>query len=185
MTYPVPGQQPPQQVTPEQAQQAAAAQVGQVAADLGPGPQASAADLGVAAMQAGAQPGEVDAVALLNQIRAMQARLDSLEAEKRTQQAPAVVVYGQALADHVQAKVSAHPFLVGHPDNSISVGADLAQKVLDAAQDAEQNPDAVKSRVTELEQWVTAHARQFPHIDWGYVVELAGETAAAAAKLAA
>src|SRR5215469_1471032 len=189
MSYPVPGQQPQQpqqpQVTPEQAQQAAAEQVGQVAADLGPGPQASPADLGAAALQAGAQPDEIDTGALLRTIQQMQARLTQLEQEKRAQQAPAVVTYGQALVDHVKAKVDAHPHLAANADIPITTGNDLAGRVLEAAEEAEQNPGAVKERVAELEQWVSAHARKFPHVDWGYVVELAGETAAAAAKLAA
>ena len=180
MSYPVPGS-----VTPQEAQQAAAEQIGVVGQDLGPGPQASAEDLGVAAMAAGAQPGEVDAGALLRQIQALQGRLEVLEQEKRADQAPAVVTYGQALADHVIAKVNAHPHLAGDPDNPIGVGADLAGRVLEAAQGAEQDPDAVVAHIDTLERWVRAHARKFPHIDWGYVLELAGETAAAAVKLAA
>jgi hypothetical protein len=181
MSYPVQGQQ----VTPEQAQQATAEQVSAVGADLGLGQQPSAADLGAAAVQAGAQPGEVDAGQLLRTIQAMQARLDALEAEKRAEQAPAVAVYGQAVADHVNAKIAAHPHLATHPDNPITAGGPLAGRVLEAAQNAEADPAAVEGHVAELRAWVEAHARQFPHIDWGYVLELAGETAAAAGKLAA
>ena len=183
MSYPVPDANP---VTPAEAQQAAAEQVGQVAADLGPGPQANPADLAAAAVQAGAQPGEVDAGALLRSIQALQARLDTLEAEKRAEVAPEVVKYGQALADQIIAKVDAHPHLANHPDNPLSAGRDLAAKVLDAARaETDGNTGALHGPLSDLETWVKAHARQFPHIDWAYVLELAGEAAAAAARLAA
>ena len=185
MSYPVPGPQP-QPVTPQEAQQATAEQVTQVAADLGPGPQADPADLAAAVVQAGAQPGEVDAGALLRSIQAMQARLDVLEAEKRAEVAPEVVKYGEALAAQIVAKVDAHPHLANHPDNPLSAGRDLAVKVLDAAKsESDGNTGALDGPLAELEGWVKAHARQFPHIDWHYVLELAGEAAAAAARLAA
>lgn len=174
MTYPV------------DPQQAAAGQIGAVAADLGPGPQADPADIGAAAMAAGAAPAQVDSAALLASIQALQSRLDTLEAEKRAEAAPDVVKFGQALAEHVQAKVDAHPHLAAHPDNALRVGGDLAAKVLEAAKaEADGNPGQLEGPLAELEGWVKAHARQFPHIDWHYVLELAGEAAAAAAKLAA
>ena len=177
MSYPAPGPDP---------QQVAAEQVSQVAADLGPGPQADPADLGAAAMQAGAQPAEVDAGALLRSIQQLQSRLDTLEAEKRAEAAPDVVKFGQALADQVKAKADANPFLVSHPDNPLRQGADLADKVLAAAQaESDGNAGALEGPLAELEGWVKGHARQFPHIDWAYVLELAGEAAAAAARLAA
>jgi len=186
MTYPAPGQEPQQTVTPAEAQQAAAEQISAVGQDLGPGIQPAAEDLGAAAVAAGAQPDEVDAGALLRTIQQMQLRLDMLEAEKRAEQAPAVVIYGQAIADHVNAKVAAHPTLYSHPDNPLSAGGALAGAVLDAARsEADGNTGALAGPLADLEGWVKNHARQFPHIDWGYVLELAGEAAGAAGRLAA
>lgn len=175
------------ELTPEQAQAAAAEQVSGIGADLGPGPQASPETLGAQMVQSGAEPAQVDANALLRTIQAMQARLDALEAEKRASLAPEVVKYAQAVADHIAAKAAAEPALVDHPDLPLTQGTSLAGTLVDAAAAAAESGDASKlaKPLTEVTTWVRAHARRFPRVDWGYVLQLAEEAAGAAAKLAA
>lgn len=177
----------PGQLTPDQATAAAAEQVQGIGADLGPGPQASPETLGAQMSQAGAIPAEIDANALLRQIQAMQSRLDVLEQEKRASVAPEVVKYAQAVSDHIAAKAAAEPQLVGHPDMPLTQGTSLAGALVDAATAAAESGDASKVTrpLAEITTWVKAHAAKFPHVDWGYVLQLAEEAAGAAAKLAA
>ena len=168
--------------TPEQA---ARSQVAGVAADLGAGPQTPPDVLGAQMQASGAAPGEVDASALLAHIRAMQARLDSLEAEKRQELAPEVVKYADALAAHIAAKAAASPGLAAHPDHPLTAGADLVAKVADAARaEADGKAGALAGPLADLTAWVKRSQQVFHHLDWHYVLQLA-EEAAAAARLAA
>lgn len=171
---------------PTPGQAAVQQQVSGISADLGPGPQASPADL-VAVMAAeGAHAAEVDSNALLASIRALQARVDAMEAEKKKDLAPAVMQYAQAIADHAAAKVAANPVLALHPDNPITGVTGLAQAVVAGAQAViDGNTGALQGPLSELEAWVGRHAKGFPHIDWSYVLQLAEEAAGAAVKLAA
>lgn len=183
-TPPQPPQPPPQQV---QQEQAARQQVQGIGADLGPGPQAAPEDLGQQMQASGAHPGEVDAAALLAEIRALQSRVDAMEADKRAEAGPDVVRYAQALADHVTAKVNANPVTAADPDLPGAAGTDLAAAALAAAKTAAESGDtaALKSKVDDVVGWVRAHAAKYNHIDWSYVLQLAGEIGVAAGKLAA
>lgn len=172
--------------TPEQAQAAVQQQVQGVAADLGPGPQAPAADLGQAMAASGASAGEVDTAALLQQIQALQRQMDAMQAEKRADLAPEVVKYAQAAADHISAKITANPHLAGEAGSILAAGSELAAKVGEAAQaEADGQAGATHGPVADLEKWVKEVAARHPGIDFGYVLQLAGEIAAAAARLAA
>lgn len=180
------GQQPPP-VPPQQAQTDAQRQVEGIGADLGPGPQAPPEDLGAAMQASGAHPGEVDAAELLKQIRALQSRVDAMEADKRSEAGPDVVRYAQALADHVAAKVTANPVTAADPDMPGAAGTDLANAALAAAKTAAEsgNTDELNAKVQDVVGWVRGHAAKFSHIDWTYVLQLAEEIGTAAAKLAA
>lgn len=174
--------QPP--VSPAQAQQETAAQLGSVAADLGPGPQQSPADLGAQMAASGAHPGEVDVNELLSLIRGMQGQIDQLQAAKRADDAPAVLTYAQALADHVTAKAAANPVLAVHPDHPLQAGVKLAGNVVTAAQAVvDGQTGALEGPLSELTAWVAKVAKRTPHLDWGYVLELGEEAAGAVARL--
>ena len=68
----------------------------------------------------------------------------------------------------------------------MAAGTYLAGKVTAAAEAVVAGePGALDGPVAELTGWVRAHAAQFPHVDWHYVLRLAEEAGAAAAKLAA
>lgn len=172
----------------EDAQRAAAAGVQNIGADLGAGtaPAATPADLGASLAASGAAPGEVDPAELLAAIRGLQAQVDQMQAEKRLEQAPAMVTYAQALADHVQSKINAHPHTAADVDQPGQEGVDLANAALDAARAAAESGDVsgVQSKVDDVVGWVRAHSAKFNHIDWSYVLQLAEEIGAAAARLA-
>jgi hypothetical protein len=173
----------------EQAQAAAAAGVQNIGADLGAGtaPAAAPEQLGASLAASGAAPDEVDPAALLAAIRGLQAQVDAMQAEKRMEQAPALVTYAQALADHVAAKIAASPHTAADVDQPGAVGVDLANAALEAARAAAESGDisGVKEKVDDVVGWVRAHAAKFNHIDWSYVLQLAEEIGTAAGKLAA
>lgn len=172
---------------PAEAAAAAAEQVSQIGADLGMGEQPAAADLGGQLQASGAHPGEVDTAALLEQIRALQSQMDQMQADKRSEAAPAIVSYAQALADHLNAKIAANPHTAADADLPGAAGADLAGQVLEAARTAAESGDVtgLQAKVDDVVGWVRAHGVKFNHIDWTYVLQLAEEIASAAAKLAA
>jgi len=162
--------------TPDPAQQAVQATVSGVAADLGPGPQAPASDIGAAMAAGGAQPAAPDPAAMLAQIQALQAQMAALQAEKQAGTVPDVTKYAQAAADHVAAIATANPHLAGELADGVTLSADVAAAAADGA-----HPGGT---VEELKAWVDDVAAKFPHINFGYVLQLAGEIAAAAAKIA-
>jgi hypothetical protein len=172
----------------EEAQAAAAAALQNVGADLGAGttPAATPEQLGVSLAASGAAPDEVDPQALLAAIRSLQSQVDQMQAEKRMEQAPALVTYAQALADHVAAKIAAHPHTAADVDLPGQAGIDLSGAVLEAARAAAESGDisAVAGKVNDVVGWVRMHAAKFNHIDWSYVLQLAEEVTSAAAKLA-
>lgn len=151
------------------------------------GPEASGAELGMQALAAGAQAGEVDAAGLLREIRALQSQVDTLNRERHLAQAPEVVRYAEALRDHLAAKQAAHPHINADPDHSFRPVLAIAGKVVTAAGEAADSgrPGGIAGDVQQIERWVAAHARRFPHLDYSYIAELAGEVGGAAARLAA
>lgn len=162
------------------------------------GPPVDPASLGTHAVAAGAEAASVDPNELLSSIRALQAQVAALEAEKRQANAPDVVKFTQALHDHLAGKAAAHPHTQADPDhswgqapdaqgaNGRGVLADTAALVADAAQAAESGKVGnLGERVGKVEAWVKAHAKRFPHIDYSYVLDLAAEAAGAVARLAA
>ena len=104
----------------------AAGQVQGIAADLGPGPQASPADVGAAMQAGGASASEVDVAQLLAMIRAQQETLDRLTAERQQELAPPLVTLARAVGDHLAAKAAANPVLAQHPEHPLSEGVGLA-----------------------------------------------------------
>lgn len=172
----------------DEAHAAAQAALQNVGADLGAGtaPAATPEQLGTALAASGAAPDEVDPQALLAAIRNLQAQVDAMQAEKRMEQAPALVTYAQALADHVAAKIAAHPHTAADVDMPGQAGIDLTGAALEVARAAAESGDtsAVASKVDDVVAWVRMHAKKFNHIDWSYVLQLAEEVTTAAAKLA-
>lgn len=144
-------------------------------------------DLAAQIHAAGAEAADPDVGALLDQIRAMQSRMDKLEAEKRAQNAPDVVKYAQALNDHLAAKAAAHPVVDANPDTSFGPGLKLTAALVSAAGDAADanKPGTLERDSDQVVRWLTQQARRAPHLDLGYLAELAGEVAGAAVKLAA
>jgi hypothetical protein len=187
----------PRQFTAEELD-AARAQLAAQGEDLAPASTASSEDLGLSAVAAGAEAQSVDAGELLAAIRGLQAKVDALEADKRAANAPDVVKYAQALSDHLAAKSAAHPVIQADADHTWGqlpnaqghggsgvLGA-VGKLTADAEAAAESGkPGGLAAEVGKVENWVKAHARRFPHIDYSYVLDLAAEAAGAAAKLAA
>lgn len=181
------------------ADELAAAQAAIAGANVGvTGPQVgSPTDLGLAALAAGAEAADPDPAEMLAAIRAMQARIDALEAEKRSAQAPLVVTYATALLDHLATKRAQHPVIQADPDhnygqvpNAEGLGArgvlGAAHHLVSTATVAAEtgNGQGVAAELPAIQTWVQRHARRFPHVDYSYIVELAEEVAGAAAKLA-
>jgi hypothetical protein len=191
---PAPPAAPPVPTAEQQAE--AAAQI--AAQNVGiTGPQVgSPVDLGMAALAAGAEAADPDPGEMLRAIRQLQARIDSLEAEKRSQHAPDVVKYAQALLDHITAKRDQHPVIQADPDHSFGqvpnadgvggrgVLGGVSHLVASATTAAETgDPRSVLSELGPVETWVKRHARRFPHLDYNYILELAEDVGLAAAKL--
>lgn len=193
---------PVREFTPEELE-AARVQLTAQGADLGPAGGASdvaesGAALGMHALAAGAEAAEVDTAAMLRAIKALQSQVASLEAEKRLTSAPQVVRYAQALHDHLAVKAAQHPTVQADPDHTYGqaphedgqggrgvLGA--TGRLVAAAEAAAEtgNPGTITTDAGKVATWVQRHARRFPHIDYGYVLELAEDVAGAAAKLAA
>lgn len=150
-------------------------------------PAADAESLGVQAVAAGAQADEVDPAALLAMLKAQQAKIDQLIAERNLATAPDVVKYATALADHLQVKADANPAIHADPDHTWMPALELAAGLVNSAQAAAASGQAgdIPAQVGRVRQWVARHQRRFPHMDYGYISDLADETEAAAAKLAA
>jgi hypothetical protein len=167
--------------------EAARAQLAAQGADLGTGQAASGADLGAQAVAAGAAPTEVDAQALLEQVRALQARVANMEHASRMAQAPDVVKYATALRDHLAVKANQHPAIAADPDHNFNAVLGAANDLVSGAEAAAEsgNPGKLGAEVGAVESWVAKHARRFPHIDYSYILDLAGEAAQAVAALAA
>jgi hypothetical protein len=177
----------------EAARQLAAQNVGVTGPQVG-----SPVDLGRAAVAAGAEAADVDANELLASIRALQNRVNLLEAEKRAASAPAVVRYAEAIRDHLATKAAQHPAVQADPDHSygklpdasgaggLGVLGAASHLAVTAAQAADSGkPGSFGTELGHIVTWVQRHARRFPAIDHGYILELAEEAALAATKLAA
>jgi len=188
----------PREFTAEELDAARAQLLAQGATGIGTGPAATGEALGLSAMAAGAEATEVDAGAMLAAIRALQAKVDALEREKRAAQAPDVVKYAQALFDHLAVKAVKHPHTQADPDHTWgqAPGDDgtggrgvlgAAGKIVTAAGKAADtgHPGTLAADLGKVETWVKRHARRFPHIDYSYVLELAEDAAQAVTLLAA
>jgi hypothetical protein len=185
--------QPTQEQLAEAARQLQATNVGVTGPQVG-----SPVDLGMQALAAGAEPAEVDTAAMLAEFRALQARISALEAEKRASTAPAVVRYAQAILDHLSTKAAQHPAIQADADHTYGQAAnasgDGGKGVLGAASHLVATastaadtgkPGSFGNELGQIQTWVQRHARRFPHVDYGYVLELAEEAALAVTKLAA
>lgn len=176
----------PRQFTPEEL--AAARQQLLAAGELAPAaPAADSSELGMQALAAGAQAGEVDPHELLAMLKAQQARIDQLMAEKKLADAPEIVKYSTALADHLQVKADANPVLHADPDHTWNPALELAAQLVNASQEAAKTgqPGSLPELIGKVRTWVGRHQRKFPAIDYGYIQDLADEAEAAAGKLAA
>jgi hypothetical protein len=188
---------PVREFTPDElaaaAQQLAAQNVGVTGPEVG-----SPVDLGAQAVAAGAEATEVDAGGLLAQIRALTDRVNQMESDKRKAEAPAVVRYATALRDHLALKADAHPATQADPDHSwgklpaqdghggAGVLGAVSQLVTHAEAAAESgHAGNLGKEVGAVESWVNRHAKRFPHIDYSYILDLAGEAAQAVALIAA
>jgi hypothetical protein len=141
--------------------------------------------MGAALVDAGAQAAAVDPNELLALIRGMQARIDGLEREKKLAAAPQLTRLATAVHDHLAAKAAANPVIHGDPDRTWRPALDIAGELVGAAKSATESGDAgkISDYLGSLFAWVTAHAKAFPALDYGYVLILLEETAAAAASL--
>jgi hypothetical protein len=148
---------------------------------------ASPDDLAAQIHAAGAEAADPDVAQMLATIQAMQSRMEKLEAQTRAQNAPDVVKYAQALNDHLAAKAAAHPVVDANPDTTFAPGLKLTGALVDAAGDAAdaRQPGTLERDTDQVLRWITQQARRAPHLDLGYLAELAGEVAEAAVKLAA
>lgn len=155
--------------------------------ELGTGSPGDPAAIGMQALAAGAQADEVDAASMLESIRAMQARIDALEREKRLATAPDVVKYSAALHDHLAAKAAAHPVINADADYSFGPVLEKAAALAESAGKAAEtgHPGSLKADAEEIGAWIAKHARRFPHLDYSYIGDLAAEAAGAVARLAA
>lgn len=178
-------------------------QAWQRAADLGASPatpqgvEAPAADPGnpelamqIAARQqaAGLPPStEVDANALLAQIQRLQASVEALEAEKRASNAPEVLTLATAAADHLQAKADANPVIHADPDYTWHPVLEKAVALTGQAQAAADTGDTahLERIAADIGDWVAAHAKRFPSLDYSVITDLLDRTVTAARKLAA
>lgn len=146
---------------------------------------AAPAHLGQTVLESGAMPDQIDAIALLHQIQAMQAQLDQMAAEKKAELAPDVVKYAEAAMDHLTAKAVAHPMIGADPDWNYGTGLETLAGLKEAAAEAADAaaPGRVADAAAKAEAWVRQHAAHFPHIDYGYILQLITEAGVAAAKL--
>ena len=164
----------------------AAARAQIAAQEAGAGaPPVDAAAMGRNLLAAGAEPAEVNPAELLTMIRAMQAKIDGLEREKKLAAAPELVKYATAIADHIAVKATTSPAIHADPDNTFQPGLDAAAALVGAARAATDSgdPAAVAGPLGKVVAFVTRHARRLPQLDYAYVLELAEELGEAAAKL--
>lgn len=176
----------PRQFTPEELEEARQQLMAQGELSQAEPAQDQAA-LGMQALADGAQATEVDPGDMLAMIKSLQAKVAGLEAEKRLASAPDVVRLTTAVRDHLAAKAAAHPQIQLDPDHTWKPVLDQAGQLVhdaEAAADA-GHPGSLGDDIGKVASWVTRHAKRFPHIDYGYILELAEDAAEAAAKLAA
>jgi hypothetical protein len=151
-------------------------------------PADASAELGMRLAGAGAAATDVDAAALLQQLRALQRQVDQLTAQQTAAQAPDVVKYAVAFADHLQAKADAHPVINADPDHTFIPALHKAAQMVNGAEQVAAGGTGHEGLVTlarDAGKWVELHARRFKGIDYDYLLQLAAEVASAAAKLAA
>jgi hypothetical protein len=151
-------------------------------------PAEAQAAVGMRIAAAGATATDVDAVALLRMIQGLQAQVAALTAQQVQAQAPEVVKYATAFADHLQAKADAHPVINSDPDHTFIPALRKAAGLVNAAEQVAASGAGHEGLVTlakDAGAWIAAHARHFPAIDYDYLGQLAEEVAAAAVKLAA
>lgn len=117
----------------------------------------------VALAEAGAQPTTVDVSALLDQMRAMQARVDSLSAAQGIPSDP-IAAQVQSLQAHVQAQANAHPT------------KDFSE-LLTAVQDLPETDALTTDHTDLLKSVVEDHLSRFASIahDLSYVWQLSGD----------
>jgi len=151
-----------------------------------PDPAEASAALGMSIAGAGGAATDVDAGQLLAYIRRLEARFEQLQQAQAVQQAPEVVTYATALADHLQAKADANPVVNADADHTYYPALVQAAQLVNAARATAQTGQGHEQLVTlakNVAGWVRLHARKFPAIDYEYILQLAEETAGAAVKL--
>lgn len=150
-------------------------------------PADASAALGMQIAAAGGSATEVDTGALLRMIQNLQAQVTALTAAQVSAQAPEVVKYATAFADHLQAKADAHPVINADPDHTFIPALRKAAHLVNAAEAVAASGTGHEDLVSlakDAAAWVAAHARRFPAIDYEYILQLAEEVAGAAVKLA-
>jgi hypothetical protein len=150
-------------------------------------PAEASAEVGMRIAAAGATPTDVDTRALLAQLQALQARVDTLTQANVAAAAPPLVRYATAFADHLQAKADAHPTINADPDNTFIPALRSAAQLVNGAEYVAASGAGHEQLVNlakDAGAWVKAHARRFPQIDYDYILQLAEEVGSAAVKLA-
>lgn len=133
---------------------AAAAQIADGAPGVGTAPPPEG-DVAAAAVSGGASATEIDPAALLKQIQAMQARLDTLAAERVPAGGPPVVSNANALRD----LIGVHAVGITGPVPDHAPVLAMADDLVDAATAAADNGDGSKVReiAGRIEKWLNAH----------------------------
>jgi hypothetical protein len=151
-------------------------------------PADAAAAVGARIAAAGAAATDVDIEAMFRSIKSLEAQVAQLTAERVQAQAPEVVKYATAFADHLQAKADAHPVINADLDHTFIPALRHAAKLVNAAEQVAATGAGhaeLVSLAKDAEGWVRAHARRFPAIDYDYILQLAEEVGSAAVKLLA
>lgn len=150
-------------------------------------PAEAAAALGMHIAGAGGAATDVDVNQLYAHIKRLEEQFASLQQSQAHVQAPEVVKYATALADHLQAKADANPVVNADPDHTWYPALVKAAQLVNGAEQAIATGTGHSELVTlakDVAGWVRQHARRFPAIDYDYVLQLAEETAGAAVKAA-
>src|SRR6267378_3654153 len=116
-----------------------------------------------ALLETGARPVSVDVEALLEQMRALQSRVDSLSIAQGIPADP-IAAQVQSLRDHVQIQASVHP------------GKDFSE-VLTALKDLPESGELTPAHTELVKSVVEDHLSRFASIahDLGYVWQLVGD----------
>ena len=166
-----------------------ASQIAEQAANLNPvGDAPTPAQLGAQAVAAGAVAGEVDTAALLRKMQVQQAQIDQLMQGQRDAAKPEVVKYAEAVAGHVQALAAANPVIDANPDQTYEPGKRLAAKIVAAANQAADTPDAAHVDVLhrlldDMRRWVGRHSAAHPGHDYSTLGSVVEDTHDAANRL--